>query len=86
MQCGVEIVERPSGADEAFGCVGSHRPRVRQRRRGGLQRIQVFDALLVGNGQEDDVPPLLRATDGEYLDARRGGSQRPGVGIGLLRS
>ena len=55
---------------------------VRERSRRRLQTLQIRNALLIGDGEQHDVPALLGASDGEHPDARRCRGEGAAVGVG----
>ena len=66
----------------ALGCRRIGAARIRERRGRRLQALKLLDALLVGDGEQHDVAPLLGAPDGEEAHARRRRRQRAAVGVG----
>ena len=86
MQCCIEVIKRPCRVDHTVGIRRRERARVGQRRACGLERLELLDALFIGNCQQDDVATLLGASDLKNLDPRAGCGERAGVGIGPERN
>ncbi len=83
MQCGIEVIEGPRIGDQMLRGGAIEAARIRKRSIRGFQRIQILDALLIGDRQQDNVATLLRTADGEHAHARGSCRQSAAVCVGF---
>ena len=81
MEGGVEVENGPARSDQSFGGVGRRFARVGQGGGRGLEPVEVADPGLVGDGHQQDVPPLFALADRLDADAGRGLGQLAEVAV-----
>jgi hypothetical protein len=83
VESGVQVVDRLRGADRGVDLGGRNAPRIGEPRGGRLVAVQVANRCLVGDRDEQDLPPLLRRADRLDADARRRGGECAEVAVDL---
>jgi hypothetical protein len=79
----VEVEDGPGRGDEGLGGLGRRPARIGESGRGGLELVEIADAVFVGHGGQDDVPALLAPADRLDPDAGRGLGQLAEVAVDL---
>src|ERR1700691_566937 len=83
---GVEVINRTRGPDQLIRGRRVRAPRIGQGCGSFLQAIEIADAVLVRDGEHENLAPLFAMSDGEPANPRAGSSQGAGIGVCLLRS